>query len=383
MSVTCGVVALLLAGGFIEWIYWAMREETIGSRLGHVQIVRTGYRETGTSDPFRFLIAEESSEREAVEKTAGVLAIAPRLVFSGLISAGDATLSFIGEGIDADKEQAFARGFVITHGEDLAVEDTRGVIVGQGLAANLGAKVGDTVVLLANTQARGINGVEVRVRGLFATVSKAFDDAAVRVPRAMASELLRVRGAQTWVLFLDSTARTDEVVKELRRRLAGRSMDVTPWHELADFYNKTKELFSKQVAVMRAIIAAIIILSISNTLTMSILERTNEIGTSMALGAKRRDIMAQYITEGLIIGIVGGLAGLALGLVLARVISAIGIPMPPPPGMARGFVGEIRVTLPLAAEAFALAVVTTFCASLYPARQASRLSIVDSLRHNR
>lgn len=46
-----GVVALLLAGGFMEWIFWAMRESTIQSQLGHVQVVRPGYLEQGAADP--------------------------------------------------------------------------------------------------------------------------------------------------------------------------------------------------------------------------------------------------------------------------------------------------------------------------------------------
>ena len=221
------------------------------------------------------------------------------------------------------------------------------------------------------------------MRGLFSTVSKAFDDSAARVPLAVAQELLRVQGAHTWVLVLDSTSRTKHVVDELRARLSGTGLQVIPWYDLADFYNKTVTLFSRQVAVMKLIIAVIIILSISNTLTMSVLERTGEIGTSMALGVKRGQILVQFVAEGAVIGLIGGVIGIALGVLLALAISAIGIPMPPPPGMARGFIGEVRVTPALVAEAFALAVGTTLLASLYPARKAARMQIVDSLRHNR
>jgi putative ABC transport system permease protein len=57
--------------------------------------------------------------------------------------------------------------------------------------------------------------------------------------------------------------------------------------------------------------------------------------------------------------------------------------MPPPPGMARSFIGEVRVTGSLVAEAFALGIVTTLAASLYPAWKASRMEIVNALRHNR
>jgi putative ABC transport system permease protein len=75
--------------------------------------------------------------------------------------------------------------------------------------------------------------------------------------------------------------------------------------------------------------------------------------------------------------------GLLLGFVLASMISAVGIPMPPPPGMARGFTAEILVTGQLALDALVLALSTTLLASLYPAWKASRMDIVDALRHGR
>jgi putative ABC transport system permease protein len=383
VAVAFGIVALILAAGFIEWVHWATREGVIGSRIGHIQVVREGYLESGTADPFRFLLPESAPEREAIEQVPGVRAVMPRLVFSGLVSLGESTLSFTGEGIDPEKETTFSTAVVMTQGEGLSPDDKRGIIVGQGLAANLGVKTGDQVVLLANTSSGGINAVEARVRGLFSTDSKAFDDVALRVPLPVAQELLRVKGAHSWVLILDETARTTPVADELRARLADKGLQIVPWYQLADFYNKTVALFSKQIAVMKLIIAVIIILSISNTLTMSVLERTGEIGTSMALGIKRAQILAQFVGEGAIIGVIGGVVGVVLGLVLAFAISAVGIPMPPPPGMARSFIGEVRVTGSLVVEAFGLGILTTLAASLYPAWKASRMEIVNALRHNR
>ena len=75
--------------------------------------------------------------------------------------------------------------------------------------------------------------------------------------------------------------------------------------------------------------------------------------------------------------------GLAIAFPLGILISRIGIPMPAPPGMAHGFVGQILITPRLAAEGWALAFVTAVLASIYPAWRASRLSIVDALRYNR
>jgi putative ABC transport system permease protein len=84
-----------------------------------------------------------------------------------------------------------------------------------------------------------------------------------------------------------------------------------------------------------------------------------------------------------LLGAVGGLAGALIGVVLAQVISLVGIPMPPPPGQEREFTAEMIVTVPLVAQALALAVVTALVAAAYPAWKASRIPIVDALRTGR
>ena len=72
-----------------------------------------------------------------------------------------------------------------------------------------------------------------------------------------------------------------------------------------------------------------------------------------------------------------------VGWLLAALISWIGIPMPPPPGMSEGYAGEIILTPGLTVQAFLLALATTLLASIYPAWRASRMEIVDALRHQR
>jgi len=271
----------------------------------------------------------------------------------------------------------------ISAGEPLAANDVDGIIVGEGLAANLGVAPGSKLVLLATLPSGGISAVEVHVRGIFYTVTKAYDDVALRVPTPIALRLTKLGGADRWIVLLKDTDQTPAVLAALRQTLAGQPLTLRPWWELAEFYNRTVTLFSRQLDVMRVIVGVIIVLGISNTMIMNVLERTWEIGTCMALGTPRRSILAQVGLEGTLLGALGGALGLAVGVLLAMAISSIGIPMPPPPGMQHGFNGGILVTLPLAAGALALAVATALAASLYPARKASRLVIVDALRHGR
>lgn len=382
-AILCGgVTAYLLAGGFIQWIFNDMRETTIHSQLGHAQIIRPGYFTEGLGDPYRYLLPA-SQEQAVATNSPDVVAITPRLSFSGLISKGDSTVSFVGEGIDPEREAPITRAITIVAGQDLTNNQPESVLLGEGLAANLGASPGDSVVLLATTSTGSVNAVELRVAGLFATTTKAYDDTVLRAPIEVARNLMRVEGSTSWVVLLNRTETTDAFVDELRRTLPPGEFEVIPWHALADFYNKTVELFSRQVGIVRLLIALIVILSISNTLSMTVIERTGEIGTAMALGVKRRRILALFLCEGALLGLVGAILGVALGYALGMLISSIGIPMPPPPGMARGYIGAIRIPFSLAVDAFFLAFSTTLLASVLPAWRASRMNIVDALRHQR
>jgi putative ABC transport system permease protein len=345
--------------------------------------MRPGYRENGTADPWKYLLPHDLPVREALQLVPAVRTAAPRLEFSGLISHGDATLSFVGEGVNPEAEREVSRTLTIAAGQNLSSEDPKGILLGRGLAQNLGVDVGGTVVLLANTAAGSMSGVEGTVRGLFNTVAKAYDDSAIRVPLPLAQELLRVNGSHRWILVLDQTDETLQTTRALKAQFRDSGVEFVPWYDMADFYDKVVALLSRQVGVVRLIITVIIVLSISNTMMMNVLERTSEIGTCMALGRTRRQIMRQYMYEGLTIGLIGGGLGALLGWLLAALISFVGIPMPPPPGMSQGYMGEILVTSDLVLQTFLLALGTTFFASLYPAWRASRMEIVDALRHNR
>ncbi len=386
-AVALGIVALILTSGFIEWVYQDMRESTIHSQLGHLQIVKPGYFEAGKADPYRFLFPDDLKqdllENSTQNNSQLIKTIVPRLNFSGLVSHGDATLSFIGEGVDPQEQVYFGNALKISTGSNLSADHPDHLIMGEGLARNLGVTAGDQIVLLANTATGGINAVEMTIGGLFSTVTKSYDDNALRLPISTAQQLLRTQGAHSWVVLLNDTGQTDTVLAALRHQLLPDQFEVIPWYELADFYNKTTVLFTKQVQAIKLIIALIILLGISNTMTMNVMERTGEIGTAMALGVKKFDILRQFLCEGALIGGIGGALGVLIGWLLAVIISGIGIPMPPPPGMARGYIGEILLTSNMVLEALALAILTTLIASVYPAWKASRMQIVDALRHNR
>ncbi len=384
LTVAAGVIAMVLADGFTQWIFWAMREGTIQSQLGHIQVMRPGYLNAGAANPYAYILPERLPQRSAIESMPGIKVVAPRLAVTGLISHGETTVSFVADGVDPRKEAQLSKAFRIMNGHDLSSLAAGEVILGHGLARNLGVSQGATIALLATTSGGGINAVEAKVAGIFTTANQAYDDAALRLPLGLAQSLLRVDGAHAWLVLLEETEQTDHFLEQFRARfpISANKLEFVPWYQQADFYNKTVALFSQQMNVLRLIIGCIIVLSISNMLVMNVLERTGEIGTLLAIGFKRKKILQQFAIEGLLLGLVGASLGLGVGYGLAELISAIGIPMPPPPGMTEGYTGEIRVTLSVVTNAFLIAFITTALAGLYPAWKASRLQIINALRHN-
>lgn len=381
-TVAIGLIAYLLAGGFVDWIFENMRESTIRSQLGHIQVVRPEYLEKGIADPYNYLLPDSIEALQTIETTPHVVSVAQRLAFSGLASYGENTVSFIAEGIEPQKESVISNLIHIRSGSALTDNDEASVIVGEGLAKALGVKSGDSLILLVTAANGTANAVELNVKGLFYTSSKEFDDSALRVPINIARKLVRVKRATTWVILLNETSQTNSVISKLQSRLPNDQYELISWEYLADFYRKTVDLFGRQLEVMKLIIGLIIVLTISNTQTMSVLERTTEIGTVLAMGSKQVDVLRSFIVEGTMIGIIGGVVGITVGWLMGSLLSYVGIPMPPPPGMEVGFTAEINFNHTLAFNAFFLSFVTTVLASILPAWRASRLNVVDALRSN-
>ena len=384
LTVAAGVIALVISDGFIQWIFWAMREGTIQSQLGHIQVVRPGYLNAGAANPYAFLLPEKLPQLREIESTPGVKLIAPRLAVTGLVSYGETTVAFMADGVDPQKEAELSKAVRIVKGRNLADTTAKEVVLGHGLARSLDVSPNATVALLAITPRGGINAVEAKVAGIFVSANQAYDNSALRLPISLAQSLLRADGAHAWLVLLDDTERTDDYLARFRTRFltSSNELEFVPWYQQADFYNKTVALFSQQMNALRLVIGCIIVLSISNILVMNVLERTGEIGTLLALGFKRNKILRLFAIEGVLLGLAGASLGLLAGYGLAQLISAVGIPMPPPPGMTEGYTGRIRSTLDVMLPAFLIALITTSLAGLYPAWKASRLEIINELRHN-
>ena len=381
-AIVTGVVAIIVSGGFVQDIFVQIREATIHSRLGHVQIFRQGYLEYGNRDPSHYLIAQPKPLVDSVKTIPHVKDVLARINFSGLANNSRADLPIIGEGVEPDKEARLGTSTSIISGRQLQDADRFAAVVGEGVASALQLKPGSYMTLMINTSEGALNTLEFKIVGVFHTFSKDYDDRAVRIPLAAAQELLFTPAIHSLVLSLDDTAATDSVVKAASAMLAKQGYEIKPWYSLADFYEKTVELYKRQFGALQLIILIMLVLSVASTINMAVFERTGEFGTLLAMGLRRHQIFTLVLVENTLLGLLGGVLGVIVGLALAGMISSIGISMPPPPGSSLGYIVSIRIVPWVLAAAALIGMAATVLAALLPGRRASRIAVVDALRHN-
>ncbi len=383
LSIIFGCVAIIVFGGFVDYSMWGLRESTIHSRLGHLQVYKAGYSEKGGTNPLAYTIEDYPRIRSIIEDEDHVDFVTSRLEFSGLIGGAENSVICVGKGVEPEKERELGITVSIVEGEDLSSEEPEEGIIGKGLAGGLGVNIDDYLTILTSTAEGALNAVDLKLRGIFRTGVKEYDDVAVMVPMELAKTLLYTENVQSIVVVLDKTENTDLVADNLRKEFSQANLDleIKTWSDLATFYHQVVQLYGGIFWVVRLIILIIVIFSIANTMTMSVFERMREIGTIRAMGTKRRGVLSLFLMEGLILGALGGALGLVFGIIAAKLLSIKGIYIPPPPTMTEGYTALINIVPKDLIFAFSLAVGTSLVSSIYPAFKAARLKVVDALRY--
>lgn len=168
----------------------------------------------------------------------------------------------------------------------------------------------------------------------------------------------------------------------LAQQFAQEPLEVLDFATLNPFYDQTNRMFSAIFGFVFALIGAIVLFVVSNTMSMAIVERTIEIGTLRAIGQRRSGIQSLFICEGLVLGLVGSGLGVIIALVLAWVVNHSGLYWTPP---AR--IDSVALTVRVWGEwklivlAFVGLTLVAGLSAWWPARRAARLHIVEALRH--
>jgi putative ABC transport system permease protein len=383
-SVVFGTMAMVLFGGLIDGTFLQLREYTIHSRLGHLQVTAPGYREFAALDPEKYSIKNFVELKQELMHIPGVVDVTRRFEFFGLISNGQATVNFAGTGVEADVDARTNTAIKYLAGGPPRPGGALEVSLGVGLARKLQLKVDDDVTLLTTYGNNAPNAVDVTVVGIFESGIEAVDAMAVTVPMESATLLLNVpdSAAHIAVVVLDDTEHTSQAKAAITQMGVnqGWPIEVMSWDVLSPIYSKVVRLFTAVLVFLRTVVILVVVFSITNTITMSVYERFREIGSIRAIGTTRRGVAWLFVLEGAFIGLAGGVIGALLANGPRLVLNGLHLMLPPPPVLTIGVPLYIMFVPAAVLQAIAVAVVLSVFASIFPARRAGRISIVSALR---
>jgi putative ABC transport system permease protein len=379
-----GFAAFALAGGFVAQSFDSLKEGSI-RRVGHLQVVDR--RAVGRSEEttLEFGLPDGERARAIAARDAAVKAVLPRIEFVGLASNGAKSVPYLGAGVDPGPEaKVTGAKDLIVSGSYLSGDGGDGVVLGTGLASALQVKPGDRLTLMATTADGSLNAVDAIVSGLADVQIKELNDRYLTAGIGLVSRLLQSPGVVSkLVVFVKPGADENAAAARLKQDLnaAGFPVDLLHWQVLATFYGQVRLLYIGIFGFVGAVLVVVVILSAAIVMTMAVTERTREIGTLRALGTRPSGIRNLFLAEGVMLAVAGCVAGAVFAFIVRAVLNASGIVLPPPPGATTGFPINVKL-YPLAYLAgFAAMVVTMTVASFFPARRASRVSIVEALAH--
>ena len=380
-----GVAGLLLVGGFFAFMFRGLRESTIRTGLGHIQIFNAEHFRRDEVHVLDTGIGNWRQVAEATESVQHVRGVAPRIEFYGMLSNGVKSSVFMGSAVDPDTEHRMGFDPRVVSGSQLSGNANGEVeaLVGTGVARSMSVKVGDGLTILAVTADGALNGIDVQIVGIASTGFKDLDDRYLRITLPSAQRLLQSDRVTNLVVGLDQTENTDAAAAAIAPRLQGKQQELTfkKWIELAAYYKQVRTLFSGIFLFLGIIVFFMVLMASVNTLLMSMFERTREIGTMLAMGTPRRWIVALFMVEATVTGILGAAVGVIGGNLLGTALNASGLHLPAPPGTSFDMLFNVLHVPSLMIGSSAMVIVSLALASILPAIRASRLQIAEALAH--
>jgi len=385
LAIALGLTALIFMDGLIGGSRQAIYGNAVRLQGGNLQVHAPGYREKAKRLPL-LPLADANVVVQAALAQPQVVAASRRINTGGFASSREATVPVLISGIEPEQEAPV--GLLaenIVQGRYLAADDEDFILIGRAMADRLKVGVGDRITLVGRATHEQMRRRTMTVVGIYDLGLSEVEKRMAYVSLAEAQTLFDLRDQATEVVVaLESIGQEEMVVAALRAALPG--YEVSSWEELNPELKQSMDVDQQFMNVFGLVALLIAGIGVLNLLLMAVFERTREIGLLAAMGLKRREIVALFLLEGTLVGLLGALIGCTLGGLLVGVVGQVGIEYAgaSEAGEVVALLGDrlypkLQVDL-LVERALAVAVIAAL-ASLYPAWQASKREPAEALHY--
>jgi putative ABC transport system permease protein len=389
--ITLGVVAVLLFISVTGSFKSMMVGQITDSMIGHLQIHRKGYMASIDNLPLNRNLNQRqvAKVKEVLSGVDEVESFSMRIklgaMFSNFTETTNIRLNTVIPEQEVKTVPLLSDRIVEGQKKDVLLQKGE-ILIPELIAKGMKVKVGDSVVLVANNKDGSVNGKTFLVSGVLEGISgPGGRDGIIHLDDA--KELLRIDGVEISEIAVRLKNMDDlpRVFSRLKGDFASFTnkegnpvFEVHTWKDLSPFYN-IAQMIDLMTFFIKIMLVAIVLVSIMNVMIMAVYERINEIGTISAIGTLPGKIMALFVTEGFLLGVLGTVVGTVISLISIAVINAVGLTfnfgrqsnLVLAPTIGAGDV----ITIVLIVIGIAVA------ASLQPAYKAARMDPTTALRH--
>lgn len=379
LGVALGVAALIVVLGVMNGFSSELRDKILGVNA-HLIV-------SSVQGAFK----DYESVAQDIRSVKGVTGVMPFIYSEVMLSSSNGVKGSALRGIDAQKaEQVLNLAQDLTQGSLLDLQkDTAmpGVILGQEMARRLGLSVGQQVNLLSPSGKKSAAGFSpeistFKVVGIFDTGMYEYDSSLAYVSLGAAQELLGFKGdlVSGLEVRLQDVYAAQEIGKYIEEKLEGYPFHVQDWMEMNSSLFSALKLEKTAMGVILVMIVLVGSFSIITTLIMLVMEKTHDIAILISMGARAENIRNIFMLQGTIIGGVGTALGYTLGLGISFLLQRYQFIQLPSDVYYMDHLPVQLEWLDLGLIGIC-ALLLCFLATLYPARQASKLQPAEALRY--
>ncbi len=321
------IITLLL--GFETGFVGDMVQNVTGNMTGQIRVMNADYVKNERVTPLQFFIPDTAKALAALSSAEGTRLATAKSEFGVSLYRNGEQVPVRAIGLD------FAQSPIIT-GKNANLASGRfpekgknEILVSAGLSSELGIKAGDRLTAITRTAIQGSNGRTFTVTGVLALSDISMINRVIFMDWNLAGDFLRMNGNALQVqVFLKKGVSETQALPAVKAALSGAgygegALESTIWYDVSGMYSFFK-VADAMYLIISAIFFALASTVVINTTMMSVLERRKEIGALGALGMEKNRIVALFLAESLLIGVMGTAAGTLLGFAGVTVMGRVG-----------------------------------------------------------